>query len=637
MDEATAKETWLSFVKAQINNPKLNKILAGSKVQSYKQETLTIYIPHEANRQEAENKQRTIANKLGKKYGRFWDDEIQFVSEAVTVSDLQALPPLANPPDENCCNNPLQVLWHEEPILLTTEETEETDKRKEEESRINLLKITEKADRACQEIYNRLTQRIEMLTEEQGINFSVSFPWRVRVGGTRGFRELLLPVFHPVFGIPYIPASSLKGAASAWAKKNGQKHKVEELLGMLDGKKAQAATIQFLDAFPTGPSLSLDIANPQWRWQGNLVSYQSEPHPLLSLKEPEFLVGLVATNPSQNSQDLEEVKTWLKNALASGIGSRVSAGYGRSSIIPTTKASRHKFILFTQNMYGASQDRDGIEFRPTAVRGMLRYWFRAVALGLYSVPQCQELERRLFGGIEPETTEGSLLVAVEWEEKQGSHDFPWHYEGEILLESKYPDERRLAECLLKLASHLGGIGGGSRRPLHWNNGRLRGCHWELDLILPGDKQAWQQHFQEVKDAFASVEKPSTIKQPQLGDNFNRDVLNEKTHIYLIPSPSLIYPEKVTDWTEQGKETDKVRGKALEILYRDDFKGGKNLDVGGGTSNPSYVMIQSNFPIAMESYQAVTVFGVGKQKKGEQQRLKFTKALNQLTPKPIRVW
>ncbi|WP_200892607.1 RAMP superfamily CRISPR-associated protein [Aliterella atlantica] len=28
----------------------------------------------------------------------------------------------------------------------------------------------------------------------------------------RGFRELLLPVFYPVYGVPYIPSSSLKGA-----------------------------------------------------------------------------------------------------------------------------------------------------------------------------------------------------------------------------------------------------------------------------------------------------------------------------------------------------------------------------------------------------------------------------------------
>jgi CRISPR-associated protein Cmr6 len=152
------------------------------------------------------------------------------------------------------------------------------------------------AEKTCNPIYQKLTARTKILAGDNTL--SVSFNWRLRVGGTKGFRELLLPVFHPVFGIPYIPAASLKGAARAWARQNGEsKPEISEILGVLEGKIAKAAKVEFLDAFPTKACLSVDIATPQWHWQNEKVVYKPEPHPLLSLEQPTFLMGLRATKP----------------------------------------------------------------------------------------------------------------------------------------------------------------------------------------------------------------------------------------------------------------------------------------------------------------------------------------------------
>ena len=63
----------------------------------------------------------------------------------------------------------------------------------------SVLNQVQYAEATCQDIYDKLTQRTKNLADEI---LEVEFSWRVRVGGMRGFRELLLPVFHPVYGVP---------------------------------------------------------------------------------------------------------------------------------------------------------------------------------------------------------------------------------------------------------------------------------------------------------------------------------------------------------------------------------------------------------------------------------------------------
>ena len=114
-------------------------------------------------------------------------------------------------------------------------------------------------DKTCSSIYAHLTERTKTLAEE---TLEAKFSWRLQVGGMRGFQELLLPVFHPIYGIPYVPASSLKGATRAWARQNNvNRDEINRLLGEID---EGVGCVQILDAFPKAPCLNVDIANPQW-------------------------------------------------------------------------------------------------------------------------------------------------------------------------------------------------------------------------------------------------------------------------------------------------------------------------------------------------------------------------------------
>lgn len=486
------------------------------------------------------------------------------------------------------------------------------------------------ADRNCRDLYTQLAKRTESLVGTEGKTFKVSFNWRVRVGGTVGFRELLLPVFHQVFGVPFIPASTLKGAARAWARRQKDSQinlQIKELLGFLDGDRAGAAKVEILDAFPTSPCLSVDVATPQWSWSGDDVKYKPEPHPLLTMEQPNILIGLRPTSRG-TKEDVQVVKEWLEQALKVGIGSRVSSGYGRAlgqaSYFNYSKS--FEFQFFTQGMYGYDPPtkenyyQGKAEFRPTAIRGILRYWFRAFALAYYPPTNAQLLEDELFGNLsKPGKLRISFIINPD------NQKDPYFYSGRICLEADNQKLLNLLEKLLILASHVGGFGRGSRRPLHCLNGRIRGSHWIVDSEnspLQYQKESWQTFFKDIEASFSGIKSPvgKHQKDPGQAGSRKQDVFDSNAQVWLLRSPNQIEPSKIRNWQSEGNKAN-VHGSALSLLYSDDkFKGerkiktnGKeeikgNKNVGGALGTPSYIWIKSVFPDTGDPYQVVTIFG-----------------------------
>jgi CRISPR-associated protein Cmr6 len=548
------------------------------------------------------------------------------------------LPPGDDSPSDQSLIEVLNPLQSPLQVLIT--ESFRTDAKGNELADQVLAQTARVEKESCQQLYTQLCDRTELIADKV---VTVRFPWRLRVGGTRGFRELILPVFHPVYGIPYVPSSSMKGFLRAWARK-AEQQEFKRLLGFLEGEESSLAAIQILDAFPTKPCLKLDMANPQWAWQRNQVAYGTVPHPLLSMAEVTLKVGLVRTSLG-TAADVETAKAWLEQAFqAEGLGARVSAGYGQASWVNGKVLSRfssvthpygsaHSFEFWSEGIHGADA-RNNPEFRPVAVRGVLRYWFRAVALGLYAPGECRTLEQELFGGIEPEPTEGSLkLISTLDDEYPGGQMNPHHGTGKLILQAKQERHLTLLQALLKLAFHIGGIGRGARRPLHSNSGRLRGCFWQstvADEQLPYDAQVWQDFLQELLTAFSQV-RPVSVNAsatPQPVTNPNRprpqrsqsreanrtqDILNRNARIYLVPSPNLKHPRQVGNWREQGDKYN-VRGAGLEFFYKSGFKGVNrerqgNPHVGGELGTPSFVWIQANgLDNSANAYQVITLFG-----------------------------
>ena len=123
------------------------------------------------------------------------------------------------------------------------------------------------------------------------------------MGGHRGPESILLPAFDAL-GMPFIPASTLRGVARAEALRQlGDEKQVEKYFGGLDADdRDRMGKIVFLDAYPV-PSrddksggLAVDMANNIWSWDGDRLNYAPNPNPFLSLQEPIFLIGIKAAS-----------------------------------------------------------------------------------------------------------------------------------------------------------------------------------------------------------------------------------------------------------------------------------------------------------------------------------------------------
>ncbi|WP_448526971.1 RAMP superfamily CRISPR-associated protein [Parathermosynechococcus lividus] len=513
------------------------------------------------------------------------------------------------------------------------------------------------------------SQRLKVLTERtrhiagHENCFEVTCPWRIRVGGHRGPESILLPAFDNL-GIPYIPSSTLRGVARTQALRElGSEAAVEKYFGSLNAQDPdRAGKVIFLDAYPLprqkNGGLAMDIANNLWKWEGNTAKYKANPNLFFSLKECTFLIGLrLASHCSPSEQHaLSKVKHWLMQGLQEGIGSQVNTGYG-ALVEPQKHLSRGFFsVEFTiqgQLIHGQQQftswqwsDRrqqwemrgqPKAEVRATAFKSMLRYWLRAIALGVLEPGKAKELEKKIFGGIEPATYGYVKVQVVDTASEVGSKDYVGKQSGTLILSlsANVPDKEKeittqLLKCLTWVMFHLGGIGQGARRPCYkrTSNPYFRGStlsvNEKTDLWqLPEDKKDFRDLFQRnLRSIYEAIAHLS-------GEKINSQ------------HPQLVSAETVTseDWLEALDKNCRIvicsgdsRGEkpyGLSLLHDPSLKynGNYNKRLCGSTEKPSPVWISD-----LGEYQVITIFGVTKDP-----RLNFLKFLQgkclQLFPFP----
>lgn len=184
---------------------------------------------------------------------------------------------------------------------------------------------------------------------------------------------------HHVYGIPYLPASSIKGIVRSWVIRNcfwkeeagnGKRSKASEEAAMQDplfvyifgkdttgqDKEPQQGNIIFFDSFPQSPPvIEPDIMNVHYpkyyRGEGVPVDYDSpNPIPFLTVgkcdtngkplhfkfyvackeRETRQMTGpMIRGELSYMSTVLEVIVYWLTDALTShGIGAKTAVGYG---------------------------------------------------------------------------------------------------------------------------------------------------------------------------------------------------------------------------------------------------------------------------------------------------------------------
>jgi CRISPR-associated protein Cmr6 len=514
-----------------------------------------------------------------------------------------------------------------------------------------------------------LTNRTKLIAGE-GNTFQVRCLWRIRVGGHRGPESILLPAFDAL-GMPYIPASTLRGVARTQAirelmEEEGLSWKQAEeavsrrYFGYLDSKRGEerSGKVIFLDAYPlpqqSGNSggLAVDMANNIWSWDaaGRELLYSPNPNPFYSLSEATFLVGLRSAHHGDNAT-LEKVKQWLSQGLAAGIGSQVNTGYGsliRAGQTTTSDALFSvDFTLEGQLIHGRQtfthwswNDRRNewqmrgnpdAEVRPVAFKSMLRYWFRAFALGVLPSRDVQRLEGQLFGAITPKPVRGWVSVKVadgrviQREARpnaQGKNDPCGEQSGRLMLNysSEAPlNQRQNLEALFKTLTwmmfHLGGLGQGARRPCYSRKTRERAPWWRGATLIPESEDA----FWDLPENVSGFQR---LFQERLHDFYA--VLGRVVDRSINPRQFLEAGRVSRDrWTEAvdinsrivvcAGDDDFGKPFALAMLHSQDLKVQNRrgqLDYDGnlcgqvqGGVKPSPVWIAN-----LGNYQVVTVFG-----------------------------
>lgn len=315
-------------------------------------------------------------------------------------------------------------------------------------------------------------------------------------------------VLRPVIGasgIPFYPGSSMKGAFRHACE---QMQKIsQERCNFYCGKEEEVepGILRFLGAYPIDDWTEglLDLVHPQQGWQVKTQDTTKKPggesaYAQVSLYQPTLRFAISSLRPLREEQWQEIWQIW-ERAIALGIGSKVSTGYGQ--IAQTAHTIVYQTRLKGQGQAAKRIDEEG-EFRHNVFRAAVRGHALRIFGGLTDKSTAEQVVDELFGGIQKrEPTVG--LLGMQFQESKceiamfgsGNYAQPtYKVEGKLtwFLTRKLSDSeeallKKLVAKLMQFAMMVGGFGKSWRRVDHrrffdeyYDEGykALIGCHWE---------------------------------------------------------------------------------------------------------------------------------------------------------------
>ncbi|MGB7440990.1 MAG: RAMP superfamily CRISPR-associated protein, partial [Coleofasciculaceae cyanobacterium] len=304
-------------------------------------------------------------------------------------------------------------------------------------------------------------------------------------------------------GIPFYPGSSMKGAfrqACEQIEADGelQHGTCKDYCG--DESDITPGMLRFEGAYPINDWTQglVDLVHPQQGWQvknqqTNSRASGESAYALVSLYQPNLRFAISSIKPLSPQQWQEIWRVWEK-AIATGLGTRVCAGYGQAEAIQTS-------VLYQVSLKGQGQAAklidDSGEFRPNIFRASLRGHALRIFGGLTDADTAEQLVEELFGGVQGKGTVGLLGLGFQTVDLkletfgQNGYEQPtYQVEGNVIwsLTRSLPDEKQaalknLVTDLMWFAVVLGGFGKSWRRADHrlfYNDDdyeKLIGCHW----------------------------------------------------------------------------------------------------------------------------------------------------------------
>ena len=200
--------------------------------------------------------------------------------------------------------------------------------------------------RLAESMYRRW---LNMTTAMGAQHFRAATDGRLVVGlGGETVLETDLTLHH-LYGLPFIPGSTLKGVTRAYVTGEIAEHKSLRIdkddvtIERIFGSAQTSGTVVFFDAMPLEGrfTLALDIMNvhyPEYYNAKKLPTNDQRPNPVtfLTVSNTVFVFALAARNPEQleHSNDVITATKWLQEALQEyGIGGKTSAGYGYFTLL----------------------------------------------------------------------------------------------------------------------------------------------------------------------------------------------------------------------------------------------------------------------------------------------------------------
>ena len=176
------------------------------------------------------------------------------------------------------------------------------------------------------------------------INFKVSEKLTIGIGGQSPYGSIALITLHHIYGIPYIPASTLKGLLRHYfemevlksSENKMNKNTFLDLFGTDENEDggARRGKLIFLDAFPTEtPKITFDVLTPHnsdYFGKCGIPTDYTNPIPtFFPVIKPVNFEIYVGASSDVDENTMNTVGTVLKEALENyGIGAKTSVGYG---------------------------------------------------------------------------------------------------------------------------------------------------------------------------------------------------------------------------------------------------------------------------------------------------------------------
>ncbi|WP_027003424.1 type III-B CRISPR module RAMP protein Cmr6 [Hugenholtzia roseola] len=202
------------------------------------------------------------------------------------------------------------------------------------------------------------------------IDFEPDWRFVVGLGGASVYETSI--TLHHIYGIPYIPATSIKGVVRSWYLLDNYYDKKQEMEGYAiqedevfcrtfgcpkdlkvgdktfksilkhKGESSEfEGNIIFFDAFPlTAPKLKLDIMTPHYQpyYSDNEGKkppadyYSPTPIPFLTVEKTVFRMYF-GVKKEANKEFVTTTRSWLEKALnEKGIGAKTAVGYGYQKV-----------------------------------------------------------------------------------------------------------------------------------------------------------------------------------------------------------------------------------------------------------------------------------------------------------------